>query len=1614
MNAHRRLNRSQRLGLDVDRHVAISAGAGTGKTTVMSLRYIEHLLNITQRATLLLPQSPRRPVHGPGSLRAPKREQQDLESWGGLLPTECVAITFTNDAADELRQRIREGLVELRRRGEDPRVTRTGLIEQMLSLLDDAPIGTIDSFFSSLLGPWRGSVSDDPTHEHLSDESRPLLSNQAISAAWRIRSRDDAFELGMGGEHAGFIQARDRLSTGLGTRWAARRVVEELLKQSLFVEEAETSIRRITSAGSTPTEAAGERVRSLILDIAASGSSRLPELLHLAEIWLDGCTTHGHSLDLADALGATSRYAAFDGLVRAGLPDDDWLRLQWLHHFEAITTSESSMRASTSKAMPRGFLPNRDADWPSGINGLTAIPKDEKESARQNIVEVGARISSLLSEPEFRHLRWMGYCAWLFDPSFACPSHPSGPLRGVRTIEAPLPITHPGGRPIASLSLQVGLLDDLFSVQHGVQAILRHMKTAEGVHDHSDVQRMAEDLLLARCPDVCRNWYPPAVVAALDSIDERPWIDVHVERALSLAEGEPSALADLQQRFENLRRLRRRFRVFIIDEYQDTNPQQFRLLARLFGRRAVDRGETEPPAGEWDPTVCVVGDPKQSIFRFRQAQVAVMLRTIDAIRQMNRIEMESEPRLAALRAQQGVEAGFGRDPRPLPRKEGSEVFVTASAYDRIESGSDESVLSLSLDDDGRQLDHIEQVERAEGCIKLSKNYRTHGGLLRTMNHWFDDLFDENHDLIEGEWHARPQALSPSDANRDLSGHIDWLMPVSSGMDQDPPSDLGIPLDPFALGASAKPHEREHELLAARLHSLINAHPYTLLNGGEDGQKMMHAPPSAPVRAEEIMVLLAKRTHLDDLMERLQRWGIPAVADKQGGLLDQPVVRCLQKVLRASAMPDDAHSVAAFARCELACFSDSELQRFVQAPASDETHLRRLGQHACSPAEAELFSRIDAASSSGRVIELLEEIIDQSDLLTIFPEVRHRQQAEQFTSLARRLSEQVGGDPVLLSNRLEELGHEGGDIESRAIPTSGAVRVMTIHAAKGLQSKVVAVVGLFAAGHHSFTFTTSSKLIVTPEMMASRLAPWLGHEPISSGAWELAKLLIQSQIQAEARRLLYVALTRVEQHLILVGSSSSNISGDGSRLTLKAEASDNPSLGIMLLSAISSASEDDVASPWLAPAPKGELELAPSELYHSSHLGGELQSISIFHSLDCFSQVPEPSTPLLEADRHALAISEVERTTVGGRLPARDQRLRIAPHRLDAAGECRRRHWLQSSLGFESEALRMHPATDPSPASGFPDPASFGTLFHRLVEVGIGNPGAASGSDLPSTWLRPQRSRLMEDGLLDEILQELLPADADAALTGNRLSMMAELLEDGPLGRLCAGEEVAGLSVDGLMTEWPFECGLEVSTDAAGIEHWTPFGSRRCADANTVMITFSGRIDLVLALRDITDGERYLMAVDIKTEGGLHGFNQDDSESGHPLQRTPSEMDDLFLLTDAEADMLFSHSLQLSLYDRILGLVQSHRESGQARAILPPAIYVAASGRLISWKPPVQKEQDGRLDELLRWMATASVSSEIPQGVERLPQSESAVCGRCPFNLGEIRLCGPQGEPLGAI
>ena len=103
----------------IDKNVAVSAGAGSGKTRVLVQRFL-YILGL--------------------GLRQPSDT---------VLPREILAVTFTRKAATEMRDRIQKD-IELNCK-EYPEETQRAYWQQQLKDLSHAQIGTIHGFCSSLL-----------------------------------------------------------------------------------------------------------------------------------------------------------------------------------------------------------------------------------------------------------------------------------------------------------------------------------------------------------------------------------------------------------------------------------------------------------------------------------------------------------------------------------------------------------------------------------------------------------------------------------------------------------------------------------------------------------------------------------------------------------------------------------------------------------------------------------------------------------------------------------------------------------------------------------------------------------------------------------------------------------------------------------------------------------------------------------------------------------------------------------------------------------------------------------------------------------------------------------------------------------------------------------------------------------------------------------------------------------------------------------------------------------------------------------------------------------------------------------------------------------------------
>ncbi len=131
------------------------------------------------------------------------------------------------------------------------------------------------------------------------------------------------------------------------------------------------------------------------------------------------------------------------------------------------------------------------------------------------------------------------------------------------------------------------------------QELALRLSAAKGQHEAWVYQqRMAR---LARC-----------LLAEFTTLKrERGWIDMNdVERAAQVMLTDPVLSGWVQERLDA------RIKHLLIDEFQDTNPLQWQALSSWLGGYAG--------AGN-APSVFIVGDPKQSIYRFRRAEPQVFI-----------------------------------------------------------------------------------------------------------------------------------------------------------------------------------------------------------------------------------------------------------------------------------------------------------------------------------------------------------------------------------------------------------------------------------------------------------------------------------------------------------------------------------------------------------------------------------------------------------------------------------------------------------------------------------------------------------------------------------------------------------------------------------------------------------------------------------------------------------------------------------------------------------------------------------------------------------------------------------------------------------------------------
>ena len=1645
-------NRSQRLGLNLDQHIALDAGAGTGKTTVMAERYVQHLLSAEQRATYVLPPPIRQEPFGSGKVLAAKRDRTPMNEWRGLLPQEIVAITFTRKAASELRSGIRQRIQSLRanpvkeddRMGvHDPRLRHQGDVSMLMSLLEAAPISTIDAFLSEILAPHIDLVAIHLSREQLAEEKTPLLRSQALNAAWRIRNARDAIEAGMLQSADEFIAARNRLAIRLGGQQSAQTVLEGLLESSLFVEESRRRLRSRSIRTGLPWDGNNPPDYRLIEDMVLQECQHLidpvvEEVHAILNEWVDVFLEY-HSIFVAPAQTETTstRFNQIAHLAREPLPETAIERLQWLYQVVSSATSFAQLNEITPTILKGGNFPraNTLAGWPAGLMKWSSVlkGKDDKTLKARIISDASSaaeRLQNRLHDPtDGRLVLMLAKVAYSLNPFQPFIHRDTNERYDRQPLGLELSQEPPQTNTRVSRELQVEVLNDLYTVHLGCQDLLRHLKSQEEAHDFDDVQTMVGDLLLARCPAIVRHWYPPEAVQALDDLGDEPWSDEHIRRALTIMQSDEEKQLDLQRRYSLLKQIRARYCAFIIDEYQDTNPEHARLLSRLWGRREGISDEHPSPAGPWDPTICIVGDMKQSIYRFRQAEVTVMRRMVASIRVANSIE-QNESRLESF-----VQEGYGRDPRPVGAGGESGSFIQASDYSRTEQSAPWDYVSFGIDDSGLAIEDIVTRERIEGHIQLRTNFRTASGLLRTLNNMFDDTFDQRHHQFPGDFHATAQ---PLEAGRETerTGVIEWLLPTQNDTGE-LPLDLAQGYNLFDA-RNANLRHLEHELIASRLDALVRGSSTRIWSS--DDASYIEIEPEETISPEDVMILVHSRKHIPDLISRLQSRGLPVMADKQGELLKQPVVQPLMALLELLAKPNSRHAAHSLLRSSIIGASSIQIEEVLQT-SEVENYWAYIADYFASEPQGPLLAACARMIQFGAIYEVFDAVLDYSDLLIAFPDESERQVAEMWCALIQKIGSETGHEPSAILEQMKAfatLGNKGPQASSS--PTSGAIQIMTIHGAKGLQAPVVIVTGLFEAGRRSSSIEAQNNVLITPDVIAGRIQPWKSKDKPEDALWMLAEQMNKAQNQAELRRQFYVALTRVKDRLIFVGSPNAPCSIDeNAMLSMKVNSKGN-NMGDLMLDGfrymgLNSGGEQawslegDELGERLVEYGEQVLQFNPFALYQASgFMPDSLQQLRMYHHPDCFS-IQTPTSVLSNWLSIEEQLSESVEVDESDQQHVRQSpTLRMTAHGLDTANSCRRRYWLSHIKGWQSEPLNIggnigHISSEEdfkdrsggedieSTTIGWPSATSFGSMFHRLVEIGLANPAEmkSEGYDLGSVWLNAQKNRLLSNKEIDNATQSQpewhrLSHD-EQQQTRDRIVELATLLTNGSLGMMVDGDELDGYQIEGLRTEASFFYDYEVNLEGRVRTPLTQLNQLHVTLIDSVKILFEGQADLALA--GVHGKHPWLQVVDLKTSGA-----REEELENHPLYEKLSEPLSFEPQNDAEHQMLRNHRLQLTLYSLVFRRQEEQKPVEQRREVRPPALLIASTGRLVQMPEKMYKEAEKELLTLLDWMANLAAD---PNGIDepkRLPMESIDTCKKCPFFKGDVRMCAPQGMELG--
>ena len=287
--------------------------------------------------------------------------------------------------------------------------------------------------------------------------------------------------------------------------------------------------------------------------------------------------------------------------------------------------------------------------------------------------------------------------------------------------------------------------------------------------------------------------------------------------------------------------------------------------------------------------------------------------------------------------------------------------------------------------------------------------------------------------------------------------------------------------------------------------------------------------------EEVALLFRASTTFPVYEQALEEAGIPFVTVAGSGFYNRPEVRDLLNMLHTLAEPWDDQALAGLLRSPAIGISDSGLYR-LRSPSQPLRAALAGDLEALSPSDREharraldILEELEPKVDRLPVSELLQRLVERTDYqATLACAAALPGSARLWRNVDKLINDAQVSGLVRVRAFLEyiatlrDVGVREGEAASEA---EGAVRLMTIHKSKGLEFPLVV---LADAGRKP---NSRSDLVCRLGEAWTFPLDKLESSPL---AYRLASWQDERQSEAEELRLLYVALTRAQDKLILSG------------------------------------------------------------------------------------------------------------------------------------------------------------------------------------------------------------------------------------------------------------------------------------------------------------------------------------------------------------------------------------------------------------------------------------------------------------------------------------------------